>query len=375
MKVYFIGSLEGCYNVRCLFPLQENGWDGDRTTLQIKRATPENKAKALVDADVVVFHRPERDEQLVVARKLKEAGKKIVFDNDDTYKDYAGFKFNEYMNEEKVKLGLGTLDKNIETFVKEADLVTCSTEPLKKEYEQINPNTVVLPNCVDPFYFPEPLRNDTTTPCELYGSNGHQCGKDCCDVVRIGITGSVGVTADVAVLKPIIEHYEHDPRVRLVLLSLPPEGENEIYKKLYVDEYAFWNKVNIEWHSFVASDVYYDYLNELKLDMVIIPRSESLFNRCKSNLKFLENSMLEIPTVAQSFSTHDSPYEQNPADREHLLLATDTASWIAQIETLIANKELRRAMGKKAHDYVIENYSIETNAHLWREAYESLFTK
>ncbi len=355
MKVYYTNSrLEGCYNVRCLFPLQENGWDGDRTALGLQRISPENKAKALVDADVIVFHRPEQDEQLAVARKLKEAGKKIVFDNDDTYKDHNGFKFNDYMNEEKIKAGLGKLDKNINTFIAEADLITCSTEALKKEYEQINPNVVVLPNTVDPFYYPEPKRNDT-------------------EVIRIGITGSVGVTSDVEVLKPIIEHYQNDPRVRLVLLSLPPLGDNEVYKKLYVDEYAFWNKVNIEWHSFVSSDVYYDYLNDLKLDMVIIPRSDSLFNRCKSNLKFLENSMLEIPTIAQSFPTGDSPYELDPEDAKHLILATDTASWIEQIEKLIADKELRLELGRKAHEYVEEKYSIEKNAHKWVDAYNSLF--
>ena len=355
MKVYFMGSLEGCYNVRCLFPLQENGWDGDRTTLGLNRISPENKAKAVVDADVIVFHRPERDEHIIMARKLKEAGKKIVFDNDDTYKDNNGFKFNDYMTQEKAKLGLDVLNTNIDTFMKEADLVTCSTDFLKKEYEQINPNVVVLPNTVDPFYFPEPLKNDT-------------------DIIRIGITGSVGVTSDVDVLKPIIEHYEHDPRVRLVLLSLPPQGNNEIYKKLYQQEYAFWNKVNIEWHSFVGSDEYYEYLNGLKLDMVIIPRSDSYFNRCKSNLKFLENSMLEIPTIGQSFPTGDSPYEVNPEDAKHLLLATDTNSWIEQIEKLINDKELRISMGKKAKEYVLENYSIEKLGHLWKDAYSKLFT-
>lgn len=354
MKVYYIGSYEGCFNVRCLFPLQENGWNGDRTTLGLNRISPDNKAKALIDADVVVFHRPEKEEDLAVMRKLKQVGKKIVFDNDDTYKDHNGFKFNDYMTEEKAKLGLDTLNKNIDTFMKEADLITCSTEFLKKEYEQINPNVVVLPNTVDPFYFPEPARNES-------------------DIIRIGITGSVGITADVEVLKPIIEHYQHDPRVRLVLLSLPPEGENAIYKKLYVDEYAFWNKVNIEWHSFVKTDVYYEYLNNLKLDMVIIPRSDSYFNRCKSNLKFLENSMLEIPTIGQSFPTGDSPYEVNPEDAKHLLLATDTQSWIEQIEKLIADKELRREMGKKAREYVEETYSIANNAHKWVDAYKSIF--
>ena len=355
MKVYFIHtSLEGCFNVRCLFPLQENGWDGDRTTLAINRATPEQKAKALMEADVVVFHRPESEELLSVARALKAQGKKIVFDNDDTAKDAGGFKFTEYMNEEKVKRGLDVMNKNLDTFITEADLVTCSTEFLKKEYEVLNPNVIVLPNTVDPFYYPEPLRNET-------------------DIVRIGITGSVGVTADVEGLKPIIEHYQHDPRVRLVLLSLPPEGNNEVYKQLYVEEYAFWNKMNIEWHSYAPTDEYYEYLNNLKLDMVIIPRHDSLFNRCKSNLKFLENSMLEIPTIGQSFSTGDSPYEVNKEDAKHLLLATDTASWVAQIEKLIGDKELRLEMGKKAREYVEKTYSIENNSHLWREAYSTLF--
>lgn len=357
MKVYFTNNgLDGCYNVRCLFPLQENGWDGDRTTTALQRISAEQKAKAVVDADVVVFHRPEKDEQLAMLYALKKAGKKIVFDNDDTYKDHNGFKFNDYMTEEKVKKGLDTLNKNIDTFMKEADLVTCTTEFLKKEYEQINPNVVVLPNTVDPFYYPEPKRNET-------------------DIIRIGITGSVGITADVEVLKPIIDHYQNDPRVRLVLLSLPPEGDNEIYKKLYAEEYAFWNKVNIEWHSFVKSDVYYDYLNDLKLDMVIIPRADSYFNRCKSNLKFLESSMLETPVIGQSFPTGDSPYEVNPEDAKHLLLATDLESWKSQIEKLIEDKQLRLDMGKKAREYVEANYSIESKAHLWADAYKSLTNK
>lgn len=355
MKVFYVGSnLNGCYNVRCLFPLQANGWDGDRTTFGLNRMTPENKAKACADADVVVFHRPERKEKLEAARLMKKEGKKIVFDNDDTYKDTGGFKFNDYMDEKMLEKGLGRLNENIDTFIKEADLVTCSTQFLKDEYQKLNPNVVVLPNCIDPFYFDEPLRNET-------------------DVVRIGITGSVGVTSDMEVLKPIIEHYQHDPRVRIVLLSMPPLGENEIYQQLYVDEYAYWKTVNMEWHSYVPTDEYYQYLNELKLDMVIIPRYDSLFNRCKSNLKFLENSMLEIPSVCQSFPTGDSPYEQNPEDKNYLLLATDTASWIEQMEKLITNKEYRRELGKKAREYVEENYAIEKHAHKWVEAYENLF--
>lgn len=354
MKVYFISSsLEGCYNVRALFPLQANGWDGDRTTFMFNRMTPENKAKAAMDSEIVVFHRPQDEQRLKLAKLLKSQGKKIVFDNDDTVKDDGGFKFNEYMDKERLEKGLKKLDKQTDDFIKIADLVTCSTTFLADEYRKLNENVIVLPNCIEPFYFDEPLRNET-------------------DVVRIGVTGSVGITSDVEVLKPIIEHYQHDKRVRLVLFSLPPAKHDKITRELYSEEYKFWDSVDIEWQPFVMAEDYYTTLNELKLDMVIIPRADTYFNRCKSNLKFLENSMLEIPTIAQSFPTGDSPYEQNPEDKNYLLLAGNQEEWIAQIEKLINDKELRREMGRKAREYVEENYSIEKNAYKWRDAYKTI---
>lgn len=353
MKVYYINSgLNGSYNVRCLFPLQANGWDGDRTTFLLKHMTPEDKAKASLASEIVVFHRPTSKYLIELARILKKQGKRIVMDNDDTLREDNGFKFNEYMDEKRVEKGIEKMTLALDQFAKEADLVTCTTELLKKEYEGVNPNVVVLPNCVDPFYWPKPKRNET-------------------DIIRIGITGSVGITNDIEALKPIIDHYQNDPRVRLVLLSIPEKGQNDIYKELYSQQYAYWSSVNIEWHPFAKVDEYYNVLNDLKLDMVIIPRTDTYFNRCKSNLKFLENSVLEIPTIGQSFSTGDSPY-QGAEDSKYLLLAGSTEEFIAQIEKLIADKDLRLRVGKEAHDYVLANYNIADKAHLWQEAYATI---
>lgn len=357
MKVFFVGaSLDGCYNVRALYPLQANGWDGDRTTFLAYRMTPENKAKAAKASEIVVFHRPQREGKLELAKLLKKNGKKIVFDNDDTLKDSGGFKFNEFIDEERMKKGLQKLNEHTDEFIAIADLVTCSTEFLATEYRKINPNVIVLPNCIDPFYFDEPLRNET-------------------DVVRIGITGSVGITSDIDNLKPILEHYRGDKRVKFVLFSLPPAQDDKLARELYVDEYKFWDGFDIEWQPFVPAEEYYDVLNKLKLDLVIIPRADNYFNRCKSNLKFLENSMLEIPSICQSFPTGDSPYQQNPADKDYLLLAGETPEWIEQMEKLINNKDMRRDLGKKARTYVEENYNIETKAHLWASAYKTIYNK
>jgi glycosyltransferase involved in cell wall biosynthesis len=334
----------------------ENGWDGDRTSfLQGVEKSPEAKKNGVLHADVVVFHRPEHPDKLKLARKLKEAGKKIVFDNDDTYKDSEQVKLNKFMHQERVDRGLKAINIAVDAFIKEADLITASTEFLAEEYRKLNPNVIVLKNCIDPFLFDEPLRNDG-------------------DKVRIGITGSVGITADLDILTPIIEHYQDDPRVQIVFFSLHQKSEQtKMIREIYVGEYETLESFrNIEWQPMVYANEYYETLNNLKLDIQIIPRKETYFNKCKSNLKFLESSMLEIPVIAQAFSTGDSPYQQNPDDKNYLLLANTHEEWIAQIEKLIADKELRRDMGRKARDYVEKEYSITNNAHKWEEAYKTL---
>jgi glycosyltransferase involved in cell wall biosynthesis len=353
MRVYYVGSgLAGCYLVRCLLPLQANGWDGDVTSINPTQKTPENKTNAAIHSDIVVFHRPESPDKLKLARHLKELGKKIVYDNDDTYKDDNSVKLNAYMTEERVKNGMKMIGGLADEFIKEADLVTCSTQFLADEYKKINPNVKVLPNMIDPFFFDEPLRNEG-------------------DKVRIGITGSVGLTSDLDVLFPIFKHYENDPRVQLVFFSLNREP-SKLIREIYQGEYAILESFkSLEWVPLVPVDEYYETLNNLRLDFQIIPRQDNYFNRCKSNIKFLESSMLEIPVIAQGFSDGKSPY-QGAEDSKHMLIANTFEDWIKHIEDLIANKDKRRAMGAKAREYVEENYDINKKAHLWEDAYNTL---
>lgn len=309
-------------------------------------------------ADVVVFHRPDDENKLTLARLLKSDGKKIVFDNDDTYKDDGGFKFNKYLDEERLKKNLGTLNKTLDTFVKEADLVTVSTKFLADEYRKLNPNTVVLPNCIDPFYFDEPKRNEG-------------------DKVRLGITGSIGVTSDFEIAYRLMERTIADPKLQWVLWSLPKGTDIKIVKELYYSELELVEKIQdkIEWHGFVDHELYFDYLNDLRLDIMVIPRADNYFNRCKSNIKFLEASMYEIPVIAQGFPDKQSPYQQDPEDAEHMIIANNEDEFVQAIQELTENKEKRVTMGKKAREYVINKYNIADKAHLWKEAYQNLFPR
>lgn len=355
MRAYYIHTgLEGCYHVRCFLPMAANGWDGDKTSFISDHLSNQMKAQGAQYADVVVFHRPDEPQKLELARMLKKIGKKIVFDNDDTYKDHGGLKLNEFLDKQRMVKGLEKINHIVDAFIKEADLVTCSTEFLKDEYLKLNPNVEVLPNCIDPFYFDEPLKNDT-------------------DVVRIGIVGSIAVTKDFWVIKPILDHFKDRKDVKFVLFSLPPDKEDKFMRELYAEEYAYLESYDFEWQPFVPMHQYYDTLNELRLDIAVIPRHDNYFNRCKSNLKFLEMSMFEIPVIAQSFSTGDSPYEANPEDAKHMILAQTDQEWIDAIEDLVADKEKRAKIGKTAKEYVLANYNIEDKAHLWEDAYKKLW--
>jgi len=354
MRVYYITSgLQGCYYYRCLQPLQANGWDGDQTSVFPDQKTPENKSLAAQEADVVVFHRPDDPRKLELARLLKKAGKKIVYDNDDTYKDDNGFKVNKYLDEKRMKKKMASMSDTLDSFIKEADLVTCSTEFLANEYRQLNDKVEVLPNFVDPFMFDEPLYNDT-------------------DTFRIGFTGSVGCTADFALATDLVKRI---PEVTWVMHSLPVQRDAEVYKKLYHDEYGLLDTLDIEWHPFCEFHEVYERQNEMRLDLQVIPRQDTYFNKCKSNLKFLESSMLGIPVVAQGFADGKSPYQVDKEDAEHMMICHTQDEFEAAIRILMNDKPRCREMGRKAKEYVEKKYDINNpnNHELWIKAYQNLF--
>lgn len=354
MRVYFnSSSLSGCYLYRCLMPLMANGWDGDHTSIWPDQKTPDRKKDAANASDIVVFHRPDQHAKLDMMRILQEIGKKVVVDNDDTFKDIGGFKFFDYYEERRAMLKLDSINMIFDQALREADLVTTTTEVLAKEYRKLNKSVIVLPNNIDPFYFDEPLRNET-------------------DIVRIGIVGSILVNADYQVLEPILARYCTNPKVKMVIFSLPADKDNSLARQLYVDQYALLDRHQVEWQPYVEPQYYYDTLNNLKLDMMIIPRADTYLTRCKSNLKFLEASMFEIPVIAQGFEDGLSPYQVDPKDAEHMRIVIDNSKWFEEIDAMIADKQLRLDMGKKAHAYVVDNYDINKNYHRWEEAYATL---
>lgn len=357
-SVYFIGGkYMGCFYVRCYLPMLHNGWNGNRRDISVNgMKTPQEVLNEINNYDIIVFHRAESIEHHKLAIVLKQMGKKIVFDNDDTFKfDKEHPFFNSKDKTFKEKL----VHKNniINNFILNADLVTCSTEHLRNEYLEINKNVIVLPNYIDEDDWGIPLRNKT-------------------DKIRIGVVGSVAYAQDFEIIKEVIKDVSKMDEVTLVLFGLPSRKSiktGKLIAKYHQKELDFWlNLKNIEHVPWVEMEDYFDTLNELRLDFMIIPRRENDFNRAKSNLKFLEASMLEIPVIAQSFSDGTSPYDKD-INGINGMLATDKNDWYVKIMTMISNREMRLDIGSSAKDYVLQNYNIKNNAHRWDEAYSTIW--
>jgi glycosyltransferase involved in cell wall biosynthesis len=353
MRVFFIGSkYDGCYLVRCLLPLRENGWWGTRETLRGKMMPLDEAARLAAHADVVVFHRPDDDARIRLMRLLKEAGKKVVFDNDDTYVPTSGVPMGKFFGKREAEM-LEKWNAKIYEALGEADLVTCTTETLAEEYRRVHKNVVVLPNCVDPFDWPEP------EPREPGGK------------VRLGLVGSVASTGDWEVVKPFLERVGKEAQI--VVLGLQRRDRLEgVLTGLYLEMHDFFESIGAEMHQPVTTADYPHKLMALGLDVALIPRTDNYFNRCKSNIKFLEMSMLEIPVIASGFADGKAPYQGK--DEPYMAVCQTLDDWLEAYENL-KDVGTRKTMGKDARHYVTENYNIADKAQLWENEYRKLLAK
>lgn len=357
MNVYMVNSsYEGCCYIRIMLPTFHNGFVSNKSSLTAKIDSPKKMQEMLTGADIVVFHRPETPEFYDLAKILKSEGKKIVVDNDDTFKidDYhplAEFK------PDAVAVGLKSRNEAMDKFLTIADLVTTTTKTLAEEYRKLNDNVIILPNCVDPMDWDEPLRNE---------------GKK----VRIGMVGSVAFEYDYLHIKDILRGLDKREDVQLVMFGLGSKEhreQNQNITKAFAEEYKFWDSLGIEQIPWCPRKDYPRILNEARLDIMLIPRKDNYFNRCKSNIKFLEAAMCEIPCICQSFD--NGPYEEI----EYLkalgtgLLVKDNNHWMSEINKLITDKTMRRQIGKNAKEYTLNNYNIECSAPMWEDAYKQLY--
>jgi len=143
-EVYMINSgYDGCCYVRLHLPCIYNGYKTDKPSLREDKINTKDVKHFLDRADVVVFHRAEEQTYHDLAKMLKANGKKIVMDNDDTFR-LSWHPLCQF-TPEAVEVSLKQRAEAIERFIGISDLVTTTTEMLAKEYRERSDNVVILP--------------------------------------------------------------------------------------------------------------------------------------------------------------------------------------------------------------------------------------
>ncbi|KKP81539.1 MAG: hypothetical protein UR84_C0023G0009 [candidate division WS6 bacterium GW2011_GWD1_35_594] len=155
--------------------------------------------------------------------------------------------------------------------VQESDAVICSTDYLGRSIKAINQNYHVYPNCINyDIWKAKRKRNNTKN-------------------IRIGYVAGGAHDEDLLIAyRAMLPVMDSNPNVRFVIRYGGFRPDWLQHKQIDFQ--------HVNW----GIDIYPQELANLRLDIGLAPLRDTEFNRCKSNLKWIEMSSLGIPVVASN---------------------------------------------------------------------------
>lgn len=109
--------------------------------------------------------------------------------------------------------------------------------------------------------------------------------------------------------------------------------------------------LKIHCHAWVNLYDYYPKIGYLNFDIGLAPLQDTIFNRCKSPLKFYEYSVFGIPTAASNVI----PYSLEC----NYLIDNTYESWFEKLGALIENEKLRKDIAEEAREWVLANRVLD----------------
>lgn len=290
--------------------------------------------EALEWADIVVTQMLVDKNMIALIREYQvEHGLKYVVEQDD-YPDI------DDSNPHKVEHDISDAPEVIKISMGIADMITTTTDYLANKLRAFNSNVVVLPNYMDMERWDVPKLHNTS------------------DTIRIGWLGSVTHLKDLElVVEPLRRICLEYPNVQLVMI-----GDLRVQQLL--------QGLPVEVMLGVPFDVYPTRLSGLRLDIGLAPLRPTEFNRCKSNIKWLEYSIAEVPGVYSRTVYHHRGFEPNMG-----MVADTEEQWYRCIKTLIDNPWMRKCIVDNANRMVHRKFNLKKHIYKWAEAYQSLLTE
>lgn len=342
--MWIFSDFFGCGTYRCYIPalsLEESG-EYASTFLPHQHVIDPLPIERLDGNDIVIFQRTLGTAFEDYMRIAKKRGQILVYELDDLLFGIPKHNpsYQHYMAKDRLK----TLRNQLE----QADVIVTSTRPLADEVRKFmgmkpdDPKVRICHNHLHRAVFDEPVRELKPFPSE---------GK-----VIIGWQGSKTHDADFdSIFKALHRIIEERPEVQLRFLGSVPE----CIKQIPSDRFT-WTK-GVQFNQYPAL------LKFANFDIGLAPVVDSRFNRCKSNIKWLEYSAMKVPTVASRVY----PYERSIEDGVTGMLAGSVEEWYSKISQLLDSPDLRKQIGEQAHEVVWEQWG-NTHAQSWVKAFESV---
>lgn len=108
-----------------------------------------------------------------------------------------------------------------------------------------------------------------------------------------------------------------------------------------------------------------EYLRILsQVDIAIIPLADNQFNRCKSDVKFLESASAGCAVIASEVA-----YSRCIDHQRTGMLFASSAQFSSLLENLAVNPEKIRSLAQNAHRYVASQRLIRQHIHKWEAIY------
>lgn len=180
------------------------------------------------------------------------------------------------------------------------------------------------------------------------------------DTVRIGFLASSAHSDGAKMIsKPVIEILKKHPNVEFYVTGA--------YKPFFIGKGVDEQIKEVPW---IKLQEWPQKVKELGLDIGLAPLTDNMFNRAKSNLRWMEYSSCSMAVIASPVK----PYLCINHEKDGYL-ANNEAEWLDYMEKLVVDKDLRYTMGKEAHERIEREFEINKNAHVWLDAYKEVHQK
>jgi glycosyltransferase involved in cell wall biosynthesis len=274
----------------------------------------------LNDCDMVILQRQCDVSSLKTIESLLDLNKIIVTEIDDNLWSIpaSAGKMKEFWTKENIK--------GFENILKKSHAVTVSTERLGKLIKEFNNNVFVLKNLVvfDRSYVKPNL------------------GK-----VRIGWAGSDTHLPDFT------------PDIQDALLDIKDKYKDKVDILMFGHTpIKLFTKTSF--YSFIEPHLYLAKLQQLGIDIGLVPNLMNFFNDCRSNVKYVEYSSVGAVTVANEVENYKNTIINGT--NGILIKKNNRKSWFNAIRDLIENPDLRASMAHNAYNFCYKNYSIQENS-------------